>query len=256
MELWTPEHTRTLLPALLLMILAAVVLRLTIGKKSLAVRMIPIQIIAVLLLVLEIGKQAYSLSKGYDLYHLPFHFCSLFLSSLPIMAFYRGKHQNVVFGVVSALCSAMFILMIAYPNLIYSAGNILAYQVDFLSFHTVTFHNAVMFAFVLIVALGVHTPQKKGEVKAVVLVTIGFCVVAATMAQLLKTNYGNFYSCNIAPLEAIRVSVQQALGAGVAQLLYVSILTGLHLLFVPGAYWFYRLLRWLTASRKTAEIPA
>lgn len=242
MQLWTPEHAQTILPALAAMIVIALVLRLTIGNRSLKVRMIPFQILACILFAIEIGKQAVSLSRGYDLYHLPFHFCSLFIFALPVMAFYKGKHQQKVYGVTSALCMAVTLMMLIYPDLIYSAGNIREFFTDYLSFHTVLFHNIVMFAFILIAALGLHTPQK-GEWKAVALFTVCFCVISATMAQLLETNFNNFYSCNIAPLETVRQSLQGILGYGLTQALYVVIVTVLDILFVQMSYWLYRLLR-------------
>ena len=63
------------------------------------------------------------------------------------------------------------------------------------------------------------------------------------MAHLLKTNFNNFYVCNIAPLETVRLSVEAALGSTVAAILYVMIVTVLDLSFVIGSYWFYRLIR-------------
>ena len=38
MELWTPEHAKTLLPAVALMLVIGVVLRRTIGKKDIKIR--------------------------------------------------------------------------------------------------------------------------------------------------------------------------------------------------------------------------
>ena len=247
MELWTLEHAKTLPAALVVMVAVALLLRRTIGKKDIRVRMIPFQILSCILLLLEIGKQVVSLSRGYDLYHLPFHFCSLFIFALPVMSFYRGKHQSVVRGVTAALCMAVFLLMLIYPNLIYSGSDVTNFFKEYMSFHTVAFHHIVMFQLVLILALELHTPQIKQEPKAVVWYTVGFSAVSATMAQLLKTNYANFYSCNIPPLEAVRLAVQQSLGAVPAQLLYIAIVAALNILFVWGSYWLYRLLRhWLT----------
>jgi hypothetical protein len=195
---------------------------------------------------LEIGKQAVSLSRGYDLYHLPFHFCSLFIFMLPIMAFYKGKHMQKVRAVTAALCASVFLMMLIYPSLIYSAWDITHFTSDYMAFHTVLFHNIVMFAFVLIVALGIHTPEQKGEQKAALLFIVCFCVISATMAQLLKTNYNNFYTCNIPVFEALRLAVQQALGAGAAQAFYICSVTVMDILFMWGAYWFYRLMRRIT----------
>ena len=249
MELWTSEHIKTLLPAIGIMLVLAAVLRLTLGKKQWKVRMIPFQILAVVLLILEIGKQAVSLSRGYDLYHLPFHFCSLFLFMVPLMAFYRGKGEGTVRAITASICASLFLLMIIYPNLIYSAGNINEFFKEYLSFHTVAFHNVVMMEFLLIVALDLHTPAPKGEPKAAALFTLCFCAVSATMAQLLKTNYANYYSCNIPALEQVRLSVQEVLGAGLTKLIYILIVSALNLLFVQLSYWLYRLARKMLGSK-------
>ena len=254
MELWSPEHAQTLLPALAIMIVVAVVLRLTIGKKDLKIRMIPFQILACLLFAIEIGKQIVSFQNGYDLYHIPLHFCSLFIFALPIMSFYKGKHQNAVFEVVTILCTAMTLLMLIYPCLIYSAGNIKQYFEGYLDFHTVTFHNIVMFELILILALDLHQPEKKMHLKPLLVVVAIFCVVSASMAQILQTNYANFYTCNIAPLEAVRVSLQGVLGYAVTQVLYVLILSALNLGFVLLAAGLYKLIRKLLPVKQPATV--
>ena len=97
MQLWTYEHAITVLPGLAIMAVLAVVLRKFLKEKPHHIRMIPISVIAVILVLLEIGKQETSLRQGYDLYCLPFHFCSLFIFMLPLMAFYRGKYQQQIF---------------------------------------------------------------------------------------------------------------------------------------------------------------
>lgn len=253
MELWTQEHINTLIPALIVMVILAAALRALLGKKDWKIRVIPFQILACVIVLLEIGKQYFSLKQGYDLYHLPFHFCSLFIFMLPLMAFYRGKHRQAVTAVTSAITAAMFLLMIIYPNLIYGAWNITDYFKGYFDFHTVTFHNVVMMEFLLIVALDLHTPAPKGEMEESVWFTVGFCVVSASMAHLLKTNYANFYSCNIAPLEAVRVSLQGSLGVIPTQILYVLIVSALNILFVMLSYWFYRLVRWLLTKKRSRK---
>lgn len=252
MELWSKEHTQTLLPAIGVMLIIAVMLRLTIGKKSLKVRMIPFQILAVILFALEVGKQIVSYKNGYDLYHLPFHFCSLFIFMLPLMAFYRGKYQQTVFQITMAICGATTLLTVVYPCLIYSADNIKEFFTVYLSMHTVAFHNIVIFEFILIVALGLVEPEHKGGAKSVAIFTVCFCVVSASMAYILKTNFNNFYVCNIAPLETVRLSVQNALGPVVAGLMYVLIVTVMDILVVQLAYW---LSRCLLKLLKRAEAP-
>ena len=242
MELWTKQHAVTLIPSVIVMMLLTFLLRRWLGGKSHKIRMIPIQVIAVILLLLEAGKQGTSLYRGYDLYCLPFHFCSLFIFVLPAMAFYTGKYKEKVYAVAAALCASVFALMLIYPNLIYSAWDVEHYFDEYMAFHTVTFHNLVRLAFLLIPALQLHTPQPKGEVKAVLWFITGFCTVSASMAHLLKTNYANYYTCNIPVLETVRLAVQEAVGTLPATLLYIAIVSALNLVFVYGAYWLYRLL--------------
>ena len=241
MELWTEEHGKTVLPALALMMLSGIFFYRFMGNKDRKIRMLPIQILACVLLVIEIGKQVLSLRDGYDLYHLPFHFCSLFIFMMPLLAFYRGKYQQKVAAVTAALCMAVLLLMLIYPNLIYGAGNIQAFFKDYNSFHTVLFHNLVMLATVLILALKLYEPQK-GDWKAVAWFMTGFCAVSASLAQILKTNFANFYRCNIPVLETVRQAVQNAVGAVFAQIMYVLIVALLQTLFTLMAFRLYCLL--------------
>ena len=159
MELWTQAHIKTLLPTLAVMVLLSLLLRKWLLPKPQKVRMIPLQILAVMILLLEAGKQIVSFSRGYDLYHIPLHYCSLFIFMLPLMAFYKGKHESDVRGVGAGLCGAVTMLMLIYPNLIYGSWNIEGYFQDFLNFHTVTYHSGVVFAFLLTLALQLHTPK-------------------------------------------------------------------------------------------------
>lgn len=250
MELWSREHLVTLLPAVSIMLAVAVALRKLIGRKEEKIRMLPFQILACIVVAIEIGKQAYSLSKGYDLYCLPFHFCSLFIFMLPIMAFYRGKYMHRVRQITTAISVATTLLTLIYPCLIYSAGNITAFFTDYISFHTVTFHNIVIFLCILILALDLHAPAPKWKEKPIFLFMLGFCVVSASMAHILKINFNNFYQCNIPPLETVRQMVQTALGYVPAQLMYVLIVSALDLLVVWGSYRLYCLLYKLLKKEK------
>ncbi len=254
MELWSPAHIKTLLPALVVMLILSIILRLLLGKKDIKIRMIPVQIIAVLLLALEIGKQAVSFSRGYDLYHIPLHFCSLLLFTLPAMVFYKGKYADRVRAVGAATCGAIFWLTAIYPCLIYSAGNIEGFFTNFLDAHTVIFHNLAMLAFILMVALDLHTPAPKGEHKTIVLFLTAFCVIAAIASQLLETNYAGFYHCNVPIVEEIRLSLQPILGYWPTQLIYIAGLTAVHYGFVIGFYCLYKAIRRLLTRKAPAAV--
>lgn len=254
MELWTPEHTRTLLPTLGVILIITAILRLTLKNKPLKIRLIPLQIVAVIIVVLEIGKQAVSLADGYDLYALPFHFCSMFIFMLPLAAFYNGAHANRIRGITCALCAALAILMLIYPNLIYPPQDVEQVFKDFLSFHAVVFHAVALMGYFFMVALEIHAPEAKGEVRSAMLFIVCFCIISATMANVLKTNFNNFYSCNIPPLETVRQSIQASLGEVPSRILYCIIVSALDLVFVALSYWVYRLTRIVVCGKKKVSV--
>ena len=240
MQLWTPDHLKTLLPSLIGMLVLSVLLRLWLKNKPLRVRMIPLQVVSVILVLLEVGKQTVSASRGYDLYHIPLHFCSLVLFSLPAFSFYCGKYRNAVTSVAVGFTSAVFVLTAIYPALIYSAWDIQNYFNSFFAFHTVTFHNLAMLAFMLMVALEVYEP-KKGDWKYPVFLIGIYCVIAGVISHLIATNFNNLYRCNVAPLESVRLQMCEAIGYVPTQILYVIVVTCLDMSFTLGAYHFYRL---------------
>ena len=242
MGLWTTEHALTLLPAFAVMLLCGVLLRRFFKDRPYKVRMIPLQIIAVLMILLEIGKQLTSFSQGYDLYHIPLHFCSLVLFMVPIMAFYNGKHTQIIRTITAALCSSVTLLVLIYPVLIYSADNIRGFFHSFMDLHTVAFHNLVLFAFVIIIALDLHKPEGKQEKKPIVIFLLVYSIIGATAAQVLKTNYNNFYTCNVPIFETLRNFLQPVLGYWPTQILYIMILVVVDILFVLMSYWIFALL--------------
>lgn len=254
MVLWTQNHLYTLLPALILMVVFTALLRRFLGNKPHHIRMIPFKIITVILLLLEVGKQVVSFSRGYDLYVIPLHFCSLVLFTMPAMAFYNGKYAPTVRAITAAVCAAIFLLTAIYPQLIYDGSCVDRYFTDFMDFHTVTFHNLVMFAFLLIPALDLHDAPSKKDPKAVALFILGYCAISAPIAQILKVNFNNFYSCNVGPLEQLRLSMQAVLGYGLTQVLYVLIVVVLDILFTLMCYWLFRLFRLVSVGRKTSAV--
>lgn len=255
MQLWEPQHVRTFLPSLVVMIILGVVLKVWLGKKSEKIRMIPLQICTVFLLVIEVIKQIKSFEGGqYSLYSLPLHFCSLFLYTLPLMCFYHGKYKQQVRAIATTVSASLFILIIIYPSLIYSGSNIDNFFNGFFDFHTVAFHTVATFTFIIIVSLNLHTPDFKKDAKAIFFFMIGYCVVAGIFAQVLKTNYNNFYHCNIPPLQKVKEAIEPTLGYGFTQCLYVIIVSILDLAFTQGAYQFFRLMNNVVAKIENSKL--
>ena len=239
MELWTKEHFWQLIPTGIIMIIIALILNKFIGDKPLKIRMIPYQILAVLLFLSEIGKQVLSFQRGYDLYHIPLHVCSLFIPLVPLMAFYNGKHKDAVRSIACAVTVSLMMFMTIYPNLIYSGYNVVHFFDTYFDFHTVFFHNVVIFEFILTIVLRLYHVGEKRYTKHVALFGAGFAIVAGSMSQILKTNYANFYTCNIPPINDFVNTIKDAIGYAAGQTIYVIILGVLHILFFVGCYYLY-----------------
>lgn len=254
MQFWTITHVKIQLPLMALMVVAAWLLRRGLKNKEERVRMIPFQIVAAVIALLEIVKQLKSLATGYDFWHLPFHVCSVITVLLPLMAFYRGRYQQPLRGVTTAFIAGLIALMLIYPNGIYSDSALLGAFQTFAYFHMTLFHFLAVFAGVLIFALGLHEPQPRRDVKATLAVMLCYCVVAAVMANLLQINFHNFYRCILEPVEQLRLGFCAHLGAFWGQVLYVFLFSLVNLSGVLFCYVLYSLLcrarQYLSVQRK------
>lgn len=236
MGLWTIEHAYTVLPAIVVYIVVAILLAKLLKGKSEKVRYLPFQIMATVILVLEIIKQIDNIDEnGYDLYALPFHYCSLFLYLLPAHAFYKGKYKDYVDTATFGTCSSLFFFMLVMPAIVYGEGAIRDFTGSFSSFHTVTFHNIVLFYFTLMVAMRMYKTDTKKDLKVLAVFLAVYLVIAITLSQTLQVNFHNLYKCNLGMVEDIRLALISSIG-WVGQALYLLVLSILTILFAYLAY--------------------
>lgn len=240
MGFWTRDHLITVLPAFLAFFIIALVMRILLIKKSYEIRMIPLKIIAVILVVIEIGKQICSASLGYNLYHIPLHFCSIFLYVIPLFAFYRGKGQENVRAISVATMTSLLIGMLVIPDVIYSSDRIPLFFTDYLSFHTVFFHNLVIFALFLTIALDLCKPNgSRGEVVFVVLFGTVFVAIAASMSHILDTNYSNFLHSTVGIIKELTNHMNTSIGEIPTTIIYTCTLAILHVLLLVITYYLF-----------------
>ncbi len=240
--LWTKEHLYTLIPTFIIEIILSIILGKALKNKSDKVKMIPITVVTVILLVLEVLKQLNGIINGYDLYRLPFHFCSLFLYFLPLASFYYGKYKNEARILASTISTCLFLFMVVYPNLIYS-GDAIKSAINyikgdggsFIDFHSVLFHTLALFEFFLFSALDVCKLESKKDLKLILIAFIIYCVIVGPLSQIIKTNFNNFYHSNVPPIEDIRLNLLSKI-SWPAQLIYVSIISVGTVLVPIGAY--------------------
>ena len=234
--LWTKLHAITIIPTFIVFILFSVLLSKLLAGKSDRVRRIPLQIISVTLLVLEALKQYGSIRTGdYDLYFLPFHYCSLFLFVLPFHAFYNGRYKRLVDAISFGCCASMTLFMLVMPSIIYSDEAIATMSTEFISFHTVVFHNLVCLYFILALAMRTFSLNAKSDIKVIVIFLCGFQTVAAVISNVIEVNFHNMYRCNLAPVEAIRQSLVNSIGMA-GQILYISAIFAGTLVFAMISY--------------------
>ena len=242
MGLWTLTHLYQILPTFLIFGIVSLIAAKTLGKLRPALRYIPLQIIAVALIVLEVMKQINAAKDGsYDLYALPFHYCSLFLYLLPFHAFYRGRHSHFTNAAAFGCLASLVLDMLLMPAVIYSADNIKNFFGSFGDFHTVAFHNLVVLYFMLTIALKLYDINVRHDIGVMSIFLAIYVAIAAILSYSLKVNFHNLYECNIAFIENVRLAVVDALGV-FGTILYVCILFVLTILFAFAAYFLARLI--------------
>ena len=135
----------------------------------------------------------------------------------------RGRFKRA-----ARLCASVFVLMLVYPNLIYSDNDVREFWTDYFSFHSVVCNGLVALAFVLIVSLRLYEPDPSGEHGLVLLFALGFCGLSATMAHFLRVNLHGHHIGNTAMLEDMRRSAQSVFGMGMSQMLLALAVAMLH----------------------------
>lgn len=243
MGLWTLTHLYQIAPTFIVFIALTFLLAKLLGKRTERVRRIPLQIIAVTILVLEVLKQINSFGEDgtYNMYSLPFHYCSLFLYLLPLDSFYHGKFKPFISAANFACLASLALDMILMPAVIYPAYQILDYTKNFANFHTVTFHNLVVLYFMLTVAFKLYDLQTKRDVKVMTVFLAIYVAIAAVLSYTLKVNFHNLYSCNIPFIENVRVALVNSIGV-FGTIIYVTALFILTILFAYLSYALARLV--------------
>ena len=135
----------------------------------------------------------------------------------------------------------MTFFMLVMPNIIYSDGAISTMSSDFISFHTVVFHNLVCLYFILAVAMRMFEFNTKSDIKIILIFMCSFQTACAILANTMKVNYHNLFRCNLAPVENIRQGLVDALGFG-GQLIYIVVLSLVTVAFICMTYFLMKLI--------------
>lgn len=197
-----------LLPLMLIsIILIAVLLRIFLKNTNERIKAIPLQVIAGIILVLEIIKQILNIINGFSAWALPFHYCSMFVFFFPFAQFSKGKVQRLMKPVAFTTALAMFLLFYFNPSSIIgdSCSNLFG---SFGNFHTFTFHHLIILYVFVSILLNNYKPQKKDYI-CLLIVMSAYYVGGITLAHIFNVNYCNFLTSNISFMELIRTSAGQ-----------------------------------------------
>jgi len=234
--MWTLTHLITMIPTFVVFFGIAFLVGFLLRGKSEIIRSIPLQIIAAILIIMEVIKQTRSFGEnGYDLYSLPFHFCSLFLYILPLHAFYRFKPRPIIDSLTVMLTASLFFNMLVMPANIYGEGAILDMFKSFSSFHTVVFHNLVVLYMMLTISLKAYKMNLKRDVIVSVIFLAAYVIIATVLSYSLKTNFHNLYQCNVEFIWNFVLKLKEKIG-WIIQAAYVFVLFIATLIFGLGSY--------------------
>ena len=197
--MWTLTHAITIFPTFVVLFAFAFLIGHLLKGKSELVRTIPLQLIAMALILMEVIKQVKAMPDYADgrFFALPFHYCSLFLYILPLHSFCRVKPRPIIDALTVMLTASLFVNMFIMPANIYDANNIRNTFKEYGSFHTVIFHNLVCLYGMLTISLKAYKLNLKRDITVSLIFLVFYVVVATILSYSLKTNFHNLYECNI-----------------------------------------------------------
>lgn len=191
-----------------IIIFISVILGILLKNKSDKVKRIPLYIIGITLVVLEISKQIknvagydyqtfFSFITGerseFDLWGLPFHFCSLFIFwCLFQLIFMNSKKISILFDNLAFIWATFIsVLVIFYPGMVFNAAINGVYQTGKIN-HTSLFHLLVVLYWGIALSLRTYKFDIKKVYQAPVCVLIyGAFVLPAV--HIFKQNYCSLY---------------------------------------------------------------
>lgn|GEM_PF-2079781 len=218
--LWSATNVRTLIPATILMALFAFFLRRVLKGRGATVKNIPFVVLAVLMLALEVIKQAKTIAGGYGAYALPLHFSSVYLFLYPLAHFTRGKFSNTMKSAAAAMSAMSAQGTWLFPMTVF--GNAAeSYFTDFGAFHTITYHYLIILYLFLFIALADRRPVWRRDAKILFVAITVFSAIAGPAANFLQANYTSFLFNSFPPVEAMRLGLVDAWGLVPAQIVYV-----------------------------------
>ena len=222
---YTPADAIVMLPALVVIFAIGWLLKLTIGKKSLAVREIPLHIIGFTIVAIEIVKQAYRICVGtWEAWCLPLHFCSFFLIWYGLALIFRGRLRQLMYFCSLTGGFIVTVFMYAAPRIILQDASHIFWD-NFNHWHAFTFHMGVVAYWVWMLMLNIYQPDRR-HIKKTVLLYAAFYLVVMAGAFTFHANFTDVLYSSLSAFERFRLSAGQFAYDAVLLAVGIGIITG------------------------------
>ena len=208
MFVWS-ESDKIVIPITLsIIIVLGFVLHFLLKNKSEKIKKLPLQILAIIVIVLEVCKQCYFIFfDTYVVYALPIHFCTLIFVLMGLSQFLPDKFAKFFKAPAFVFSFMVLVLVLVNPSSMIgnATSNIFG---NFKMFHTFTFHFTVIAYSIFSIALANYKPKLKDCIY--ICCTVAFyATYAVPLAFHLNSNYVNILYSFFQPLENFRQSAGQ-----------------------------------------------
>lgn len=172
--------------------LLALLIRIAVKKKKIQ-QNFPFAAIAIVLLAVEMSKQIWSLSTGYNLYYIPLQICSLFLICYPLAAFAKGRLRSAAMFMSLCLGCSVTLAQLFLSQILTRDYMFKLFTPEATPFYyfTVVYHHLVVLHFMLMLLLMPYKLDKRDVLPTVASYAV-FMGIACAGANLLHTNFSGF----------------------------------------------------------------
>ena len=202
------EADKAVLPVVFLAMVAVVaILALILWRRSERIRAIPTAIVAIALIFIEIVKQRWNILGDFDLYFLPFHYCSLFFIVIPLAELCGPRMSRIFRPIATCMAFMVSAAMYVYPQGIMGTASE-NFGVNFKQTHGFIFHHLVVLYLLLVIGMRLGRPRWRDALR-VGLVGAVYCALAIPLAHNFQSNYCNFLDSVIPAVENMRLEYGQ-----------------------------------------------
>ncbi|MBR2321674.1 MAG: YwaF family protein, partial [Clostridia bacterium] len=181
-----------------ILLLITISLWLLLRHRGQVAQSIPFIVITLALIAGEVAKQVISYRQGYNLWHLPLHFCSTYFLWFSLAEFSFGKMRRTMQNIAFVATMYLFVAFYVSPRGILgdTCEDVFA---DYFTAHSFFYHHLVILYMMLAVAFKRFQP-KKTDAWVWIICFACYFAVAAICAYTLQENFFNILNSESLPI--------------------------------------------------------